>query len=151
VESWEAPLVRLGGGQVLLRGSALLDVLRALDAAQLVARRDGLPPPRQWVWLRAQVAAECERIPPARTAPAGSADRMGSAPAAVFEIVDTDLIGTREVARMLGCQPRNVRDLHAREVLASGRLVGGRLLFERTEVEAEAQRRAEDRETRRSA
>src|SRR4051794_27375488 len=56
-----------------------------------------------------------------------------------------DLIDTQEAARMLGCKPRNVRDLRKRGVLRSGRLVGDRWLIERVEVLAEVHRRAEAR------
>lgn len=45
---------------------------------------------------------------------------------------------------MLGCGERNVRDLAARGVLASGRKVGRRLAFDRAEVVAEQLRRSEE-------
>jgi hypothetical protein len=153
VEPWEAPLVRLGGGQVLIRGSALLDLLRALDAALAVSRRvDHVYPNSRVLWLREELAAAAETIRAGGTAPSGSHPGMGSADEVCVGIVDaTDLVDTKEAAAMLGCQPRNVRDLHARKVLESGRLVAGRLMFERVEIAAEVNRRAEARNTKESA
>lgn len=146
-QPWSGPLLRLGNGQVLLGGSALLDVVRALSAAQQVARRDGISPNARWRWLQDQLLAEAASIPGA-TAPPGSA--------AVPQVADSaglpqDLIDTKEAAQMLACKPRNVRDLHARGVLESGRLVAGRLLLERAEVAAEVHRRAEVASPQRSA
>ncbi len=137
-EPWRGPLLRLPGGTVLLAGSALLDVVRALETAQQVTRRDGFAPNSRWLALLAELRlAAAEAL---ATAPRGSAAVPQIAQTA---LLSQDLIGTSEVAAMLGCNPRNVRDLRAREVLRSGRIVGGRLLFERSEVVAEARRREE--------
>ncbi len=144
-EPWRGPLLRLGGGKVLLAGSALLDVVRALETAQYVTSRDGYGPNPRWRWLFTQLRAELADAE--RTAAAGSA--------ALPQLDDAswssqDLIDTQEAAVMLGCKPRNVRDLHGRGVLESGRVVGGRLLLERAEVLAEAHRRQEVRQTRKA-
>ncbi len=136
-EPWRGPLLRLGGGRVLLAGSGLADVVRALETARSVSSRDGIAPHARWVWLLEQLRAELDQ--------ATWAARRGSA--AVPRLEESawssrDLIDTLEVARMLGCKSRNVRDLRARGVL-EGRLVGGRLAFERAEVAAEVLRRRE--------
>ncbi|MCU1668048.1 MAG: DNA-binding protein [Blastococcus sp.] len=137
---WRGSVLRLPGGQVLLGGSALLDVVRALQAAQRVTQRDGIAAPERWRGLLAQLLSAAADAP--ATAPPGSAavpqpDHSSWLPG--------DLVDTKEAAEMLGCKPRNVRDLNARGALESGRLVGGRLLLERTEIEAELRRRAEAR------
>jgi hypothetical protein len=144
MEPWRAPVVRLGGGQVVVRGSALVEVLRALDTATRVARGHGIAPPPTWMHLRAELAAEAECIRAGRTAASGSDPAAGSAAGASVAIVQhVELVTTAEAAAMLSCQVRNVRDLHTRGVLDSGRKVGGRLMFDRLEIEAEAHRRAE--------
>lgn len=136
-ELWRGPLLRLPGGVVLLTGSALADVVRALQTAQHVTRRDGYAPNERWTALLADLRAALEEA--GASARAGSAEVPQVAPLPASDV--EELVGTAEVARMLGCGTRNVRDLHARGVLDSGRLLGGRLLFERVEVEGLAQDR----------
>lgn len=135
---WPGTVLRLPGGQVLLAGSALLDVARALQGVQRAARSDGIEPPDRVRWLLAQVLAAAAE---STTAAPGSAalPQMEDLSPSLHE----DLISSEEAASMLGCKPRNVRDLAVREVLRSGRKRAGRLLFERSEIEAEARRRAE--------
>lgn len=147
MEAWTGPLLRLGHGQVLLGGSALLDVVRALAAAQQVTRRDGISPNQRWLWLQAELTAEAACIPPSTAAP-------GSAAVPQLDVSawsSQDLVDTKEAAAMLGCQARNVRDLCSRGVFESGRQIAGRLLLQRVEIEAEVHRRAEARRTRESA
>jgi hypothetical protein len=139
----DGPVLRLGGGMVLLSGSALLEVVRALSTAQLVARRDGISPHAGWRWIHAELAAEAACITSTTAARGSAAVPHPGDPA----LSCTDLVDTKEAAQMLDCQPRNVRDLCSRGVLDTARMVGGRLLIERLEVEAEVTRRAEVRRT----
>jgi len=137
-EPWRGPLLRLGGGRVLLGGSALADVVRALETARAVSARDGIAPNRRWLWLLQQLRAELAVAD--ASSPPGSAE--------VPQLADPswspqdDVIDTREAAQLLGCGERNVRDLRSRGVL-EGRLVAGRLVFDRAEVAAEVLRRRE--------
>lgn len=147
METWTGPLLRLGNGQVLLGGSALLDVVRALAAAQQVTRRDGISPNQRWLWLQAELTAEAACIPATTAAPGSAAVPQSDGSSWSSQ----NLVDTKEAAQMLGCQPRNVRDLYSRGVLESGRRIAGRLLLERAEVEAEVHRRAEARLTKESA
>lgn len=66
------------------------------------------------------------------------------APASAASCASDD-VDTKEAAVILGCKVRNVRDLKDRGVLQTGRIIGGRLLFLRTELLAEAARRQEAR------
>ncbi|WP_135161123.1 hypothetical protein [Blastococcus sp. CT_GayMR20] len=140
-------LLRLGNGQVLLRGSALVDVVRALVTAQQVTtRRDGIAPNQRWLWLQEQLTAEASAIPAA--SPPGNEEVPQIRQSASWS---PQLINTEEAAAMLACTARNVRHLCQRGVLESGRTVGGRLLLDRLEVEAEVHRRAEARRIKESA
>ncbi|WP_369053899.1 MerR family transcriptional regulator [Kineococcus terrestris] len=143
-------LVRLAGGEVLLSGSAVLDVLRALLTAERVAAADGIAPSRAWRWLSEEFRQAAADVQARNALTAGGTATRGSAEVPQLEQpspLRQDLIETKEAARMLGCTPRNVRDLAQRGVLDSGRQVAGRLLLERTEVAALAQHRIESRRT----
>jgi hypothetical protein len=138
IEPFRGPLIRTGSGHVLLGGSALADVVRALKAAQHVTRGDGFGPNPRWLWLLEQLEAEL--------AASGNASSPGIEelpPIAARSLSDEQPITTREAAELLGCTARNVRGLSSRGVLESGRVVAGRMIFDRTEVVAEVLRRAE--------
>jgi len=134
---WSGPVLRLGGGRVLLGGSALLDVVRALEAAQRVTARDGYHPNLQWRALLSLLRAELDEA----TARAGSEGVPQPAEVSAWS-VEPETVSTAQAAEILGCGPRNVRDLAARGVL-SGRLFGGRMTFDRDEIVAEQLRRSE--------
>lgn len=125
----EQSLVRLPGGVVLLTGAPLADVVRALEVAQVVSRSDGITPSGRWLALLRELRVALAEV---TARPGRAAVPQLAVPAWSF----SDQIGTSEVADMLGCKPRNVRDLRERGVLESGQLVGGRLLFARSEVSA---------------
>lgn len=137
---WTGQLLNLGHGGVLLRGSALADVVRALEAAQRVTQRDGFGPDRRWLALH---AALCEALMTDSNVPPQAVEVRAEVPHAAPSPWSEDAITTQEAATMLDCGARNVRDLHRRGVLDSGRLVAGRLLLSRAEVVAEAVRRRE--------
>lgn len=138
---WRAPLLRLGGGRALLGGSALLDVVLALETTQHVTGRDGYGPHLRWRFLLEQLRAEAASIHPASVE--GSPELP---PIHSLAGLRRDEIDSAEAARMLGCTARNVRDLHARGALPPGRMVSRRLLLDRRAVAAEVLRRREQRE-----
>lgn len=132
---WSGPVLRLGGGRVLLGGSALLDVVRALEAAQRITARDGYRPSPQWRELLSLLRAELGE----------STSRVGSAEVPQLAEVSAwsqETVSTAQAAELLGCGARNVRDLAARGVLTR-RLLGGRMRFDRDEIVAEQLRRSE--------
>lgn len=137
---WTGSLLRLGGGQVLLAGPALSDVVRALETARHVTRNDGYGPNPHWTTLLEQLRAALDEC--AVTSPAGSGELPEFTERAVSPV---EPITSAEAGRLLGCTARNVRDLAARGVLTSGRQVAGRLQFERSEIEGERLRRQERR------
>ena len=142
-EPWRGAVLVLPGGQVLLGGSALADVVRALEAAQHVTRRDGYDPHQAWLELLEQFRAAQRHGQGAAVGGSAELPPTGSLSWSAQDVVDT-----REAALMLGCGARNVRHLRARGVLESGRLgssrrASRRLLFDRSEVAAEALRRQE--------
>jgi excisionase family DNA binding protein len=122
-------------------------VIRAFDTAQRVARGDGIAPNGEWLWLRGQLAAE------AASAPLPTAAHNAAALPRIAESASSsaDLIDTREAARLLGCRPRNVRDLCHRGALESSTKHGGHWRVDRLEVEALVCRRAEARNAKENA
>ncbi len=116
----------------LLGADGVRHVHRCVEVAVDQAwRRDGVRPPRSLDGARALLAA-------AAGLPAGEAaeNRRAEVPLRpdLAASGSTEWIGTTEVARMLGCTGRNVRDLCERGALATARRRGGRWAVDRLEV-----------------
>lgn len=120
----------LGGGQVLLRGAAVVDVwYLAKSAADQASRRDGISlSPRVRDLLAALEAEACQVI----GSVVGSPEFRGA------EFLEPwashDQISTEEAARMLKCTDRWVR---YRAESLGGRRIAGRWVFSRAEVVAQ--------------
>jgi hypothetical protein len=123
-------VIPLGGGQVLLRGPAVVDAWRlARSAAEQVSQRDGIVlPPR----LRELLAALEQEAAQVVDSVAGNAEFREAA--SVSALSTDDRITTVEAAAMLQCTPRTVRN-HAADL--SGRQVAGRWVFSRAAVAAQ--------------
>ena len=121
----------LGGGQVLLRGAALVDTRNlARSAAQQATRRDGIGLPQRIRSLLAVLDREAEQVITAMSAN-GPTD-VRRLPDLELSEPDKDLTAS-EVAEMMQCTARHVR--RCAETLG-GRRVGGRWVFTRAEVVA---------------
>ncbi len=118
--------VVLSGGEVLLGAEGVRLVRTALVALQRSLARDGIGMPTASRLLLAVLDQS------AATAGLGSAAVPLVADPAPSVLLDP--VSVREVAEMLHCQPRNVRDLCARGAFPSARRLDGRWLVERSDV-----------------
>ena len=101
-------VLALGGGQVLLRGLAVVDAARLVEvAADLMRRRDGIAPPP-----RLQVLRRALRVEAAAVAVRGHADVRSSAELAESAVGSAaDTLTTTAAAAVLGLSERQVRRL----------------------------------------
>lgn len=116
-------LVRLGGGQLLVRGSAVLDLVRLAELGARVARqRDGIEPPARIRALLEALTAEAAELP--LMSADGHADVRREADRAASAALE--LIDVAEVANMLTLSIRQARrlmpDLGGRKVGRSWRI-----------------------------
>lgn len=119
------------------KGSILLQ--RALQEAEKIARRDGIPLSPEVQLLKVVLLGAAQKA--VTTANGRSALPL------LREVqsfkrppgrVAVDPIGTVEAADLLGCQPRNVRDLCRRGVFVSAAQLGRSWTIERAEIELRA-------------
>jgi hypothetical protein len=121
----------LGGGQILLRGRAVVDAYRlAQSAAEQVCRRDGLVLPVRVTELLAVLRVEAEAVL-ASVAADGQTATPQPVPAAELGVGDP--VGVEEVAQMAGISVRSARRM-AHEL--GGRKLGRAWVFDRAEVVA---------------
>jgi hypothetical protein len=123
-------MLGLGGGQVLLRGPALLEVARALDwMIRVHERRDSVHASRPLRALQQLLADEAAQV---------SARTFADVRSTAVVASSSDMITSEEAAPMLRRSPRQVRRLAAD---LEGRQVAGRWLFDRATVAAVAAER----------
>jgi hypothetical protein len=123
-------MLGLGGGQVLLRGPAVVEVSRALDwAIRIQERRDSVHASRPLRELQQLLADEAAQV---SARPRGDVRNSGAVPGS------QNMITTDEAAAMLRRSPRQVRRLAAE---LEGRRVGTSWVFDRDLVAAAAAER----------
>jgi hypothetical protein len=118
-------VIRLGGGQLLLRGPAVIDLWRlANNAAQMASRRDGivLSPTAKALLaaLQQEAALAMSACPPA--------DVRDAAP---LSLSAEDQLTTEEVSHMMNLSSRQVRRCAAS---LGARRIAGRWAFDRSAV-----------------
>ena len=123
-------MLGLGGGQVLIRGAAVVEVSRALDwAIRIQERRDSVHASRPLRELQQLLADEAAQV---SARPRGDVRNSGAVPGS------QNMITTDEAAAMLRRSPRQVRRLAAE---LEGRRVGTSWVFDRDLVAAAAAER----------
>lgn len=124
-------VIRLGGGQLLLRGAALVDTWHlARSGAEVASRRDGIALSPRVRRLLAALEQEAGSVIAAVSADGPTDVR---APVLPGSSPPDDQLTTEEVARMMRCSTRHIR--RCAETLG-GRRFGGRWVFSRAEVAA---------------
>jgi Helix-turn-helix domain len=118
----------LAGGELLLRGSAVHEVARALRLAVRLAARDGIGVSRS---VRELEAAATLALARARSA-VGTPEYRERADLA--ESDPEDLIDTGQAARLMDTSTRNIRALCQRRTLSTARRVGGKWVVDRADV-----------------
>jgi excisionase family DNA binding protein len=138
--TWQGAALQLPGGTVLL-GPRAVRVAAVLlrRGVEVTSRCDGITPPP---WLTEVVRVVESAAAEVRTTERGSpaVPRIGGPSVCV----STDDLDAAEVATLLGCQSRNVRDLATRGALPA-RKIGGRWLFARGVVETYTRHRTRER------
>jgi hypothetical protein len=126
----EPLMLGLGGGQVLLRGGAVVEVARALDwLIRVHERRDSVHASQPLRALQQLLAAEAAQV---------SARTFADVRKTAVVPTSQNMITSEEAAAMLQRSPRQVRRLAAD---LEGRQIAGRWLFDRDLVAAAAAER----------
>lgn len=127
-----APAQLLPGGLVVLHPGAVLDVARALDAAERSARRDGIRPPAAFAELRRLVDQAAAAVRAGTSTERPDVPQLPAPP--VVGASSPQLIGTQEAATMLKVTDRAVRARCRRGSFTSAERRSGRWLVDRAEV-----------------
>jgi hypothetical protein len=123
-------VLALGGGQILLRGAAVIDCWRAVSSTiRNAQRRDSLHSPARLITLERGLAKEAQLA-----AASGRLDVRDGTFLPPFS-QNVEVIDATEAGRLLGLSSRQVRRLSAE---LGGRKVAGRWLFDSMAVAAHA-------------
>jgi hypothetical protein len=123
-------IIALGGGQVLLRGPAVVEVSRAIDwMIRVHERRDSVHASKPLRALQQLLAAEAAQV---------SARTFADVRNAAVVPPSQNMITTEEAAAMIRRSPRQIRRLAAD---LEGRQIAGRWLFDPDVVAAAAAER----------